>query len=186
MSPLPSYEQALAALNNRDDKTLKDAVFAFTMEDGYYIEQVIEAVRSLLKRPDLSPRQIVGIGHALHGLARLPLCTPGLDIHISLYEKINNDATSYDLYLSSDRFATESGGFIDSGCGTDSMSGPKFEVERGYHNCDGGMSSPEEWSRIFSEMKFAKLEIEDLSDDKLLAWAHPDGSRFWDWIADHD
>jgi hypothetical protein len=183
---IPTYDQAVKAMENGDNDTLENALFAFTIDDGYYIEQVTKAVRGLLKRPGLTPRQIVSIGRALHGLERLPLRTPGLDIQISLVDKINDAASSYHFFISTDRFATESGGYDNFGFGTDSFSGPTFEVEYGFREYDS-ISIPEvSWSNIFSEMTAAELQIEDNSEDSLMDWDHPDGSIFWEWIANHD
>lgn len=184
--PIPTYEQAFEALKEGDDDTLAAALFACELEDGHYIEQVTKAIRGLLRRGDLAPSQIVTIGRALHGLARMPLRTPGLDIHISLLDKFNNEATSYDFFISSDRFATESGGYVDSGHGSDSFSGPTFQVEAGFRDYTGIDIIGERWSDVFSEMTAAELHVQDDSDDSLLDWEHPDGSQFWQWIAEHD
>ncbi len=185
-NPIPTYDQTLAALRNHDGTIMEKAIFPFEIDDGNYVGQVTKAIRSLLDRPDLIPSQIVAIKRTLFGLGRLPLRTPGLDVHLSLVDSINNNSTSYDLYLSSDHFAVTSGGFMDYGFGTDSFSGPTFEVDSvsRVYTCE--MSGVEEWTQIFCEMKFAELRVEDLSDDNLLDWEHPDGSQFWEWIADHD
>src|SRR5215212_4860291 len=122
---IPTYDQAVIALENGN--ILEEAIFALEIDDGYYIEQVTKAVRSLLKRPNLTARQIVTIGRLLHGLGRLPLRTPGLDVHLTLVDEFNGEATSYELFLSSDSFVTESAGYMNAGFGTDSFSGMTFE-----------------------------------------------------------
>jgi hypothetical protein len=182
---IPSYDQAFQAYKNGDDEIVKNSVFAFKIYDAEYIGKVIEAVRKLLSRPDLTPRQIVGIGHALHGLNRLPLRTSGLDVELSLLMQNESGAESYDLYFTVDGFRTDSGGYVDFGPGSDSFSGPSFEVEPEYRGEEGWSFGSLEWPAAFSEMSGAELRVVDLSDDRLLDWEHPDGSIFWEWIADH-
>ncbi len=160
--------------------------FSFEIDDTYYIEQVTKSVQSLLDRPNIMPDQKTSIKRALLGLRRLPLRTAGLDIHIALVDKFNNSATSYDLYLSSDRFATESGGYSNFGFGTDSFSGNTLEVEYGLRDYTGFHIFQESWHTIFHEMTAAELYIYDASADNLLDWGHPDGSIFWKWINNQD
>ncbi len=183
---IPTYNEALEALRNGNDKVLEQALFAFERDDMYYVEQVTEAIRALLRRADVTPEMAISIGHALLGLDRLPLRTPGMDIRISLVVKTNNDATSYDFFISTDRFATESGGYIDSGYGTDSFSGNTFEVENEFRSYDGYQITSERWADIFNEMDLSQIKITDDSDDSILDWEHTDGSEFWGWIANHD
>jgi hypothetical protein len=182
----PTYDQALAALKAGDREVLSRALFAFDIDDAYYVERVREVVRALLTRPDLSPKQIIGIGHALHGLGRLPLCTPGLDVHLSLIDRVENDVTSYELYITSDFLSTQSGSIEGSGFDRNSFSGPTFRVDSGSREYDGFSASTENWPDVFSEMAYAELEVTDLSDGSLLDLEHPDGSEFWEWIANHE
>jgi hypothetical protein len=184
---VPDYDDVKLALNYDDDETVANALFAFNIEDSYYILRVTEAVRKLLERGELTPRQIVSIGRALHGLGRLPLRTPGLDIHISLFYKMGEGYQSYDMYISESRFATESGGYDNfGGLGTDSFSGITFSVGIGYREYDGFLIETENWPDHFTEMLNNSLEIHDGSDDSRLDWNHPDGDVFWEWIENHD
>ena len=183
---IPTYNEALAALENGDDGIVKNAVFAVEYYDGQYVGRVIEAVRALLQRPKLTPKQITSVGRALHGLERMPLRTPGLDVHLALVIQNDDGAASYDLHLSDERFRTESGGYVKFDYGSDSFSGPTFDVGPDYRDEGGWHFGVQEWPDAFSESIHEKLEIEDNSNDSLLDWEHPDGSEFWQWIADHD
>jgi hypothetical protein len=183
---IPTYEFAIEALYNGNKEILEKCLLKFEIDDGNYVEQVTKAVRALLERPDLSPRQIVSIGRALHGLGRLPLRTPGLDIHIALVINNTSGGETYELFFRDDHFITTSGGFVDFGQGSDSFTGTTFSVEKGYRDLEGWHFGAPEWPDMFSQMQGAELKIEDGSEDKLLDWEHPDGSAFWDWIAKHD
>jgi hypothetical protein len=182
---IPTYDQALQALKTGDEDTLAAALFAFEFDDGYYVGRVTEAVRALLHRADLTPQQIVAIGRALHGLGRMPLRTPGLDIHISLANEGESGAMSYDLILNVDRFSTDSGGYVNAGFGSDSVSGIMFAVESSYREYTGWAIAMESWPDIFGEMQTDELSIQDDSDEDLIDWDHPDGWPFWEWIEQH-
>ena len=182
----PAFDQAIEALKKGNNEFLENCLFAFQIDDGYYIEQVKKAIRGLLKRPDLTSRQVVSIGRALHGLERLPLLTPGLDVHIALGIKNESGASTYDLHFNEKEFITTSGGYVDFGQGSDSFSGPTFQVGISYREYDSNYIMAESWPDVFHEMTAAELRIEDDSDDARLDWDHPDGSAFWEWIAEHD
>jgi hypothetical protein len=182
---IPTYDEAFEALKNTDSDILEKALFGFHIDDTYYIEQVEKAIRSVLIRSDLKPKQIIGIGRALHGIGRLPLRTPGLDIQISLSIKGDSGAEEYEFYLDDSRFLTSSGGYMDFGYGSDSFSGPTFEVEPNCRELSNWSFGSLEWPEAFSEMSGAELKVVDLSDDRLLDWEHPNGSIFWEWIAGH-
>ena len=183
---IPTYDQAVEALKNGDHEILEKALFAFDLDDGYYIEQVAKVINSLLERSDLTPEQAAGIKRALYGLGRLPLRTPGLYIEISLVDQFNKSATSYEFYISSDQVITTSGGYSAFEGGTDTFSNITFEVRNGIREYDGFLITVEEWPNMFGEMKAAELTVTDLSDESILDLSHPDGSEFWQWIAKHD
>jgi hypothetical protein len=182
---IPTYDQALQALKTGDEDTLAAALFAFEFDDGYYLGRVTEAVRALLHRTDLTPQQIVAIGRALHGLGRMPLRTPGLDIHISLASEGESGAMSYDLILNVDRFSTDSGGYVNDGFSSDSVSGNMFAVEPGYREYTGWGLATETWPDIVRDMLNDELQIIDDSNEDFIDWDHPDGWPFWDWIEKH-
>ncbi len=183
---IPDYEDAKLAIYYGNDEILEAALFAFQSEDSYYVGRVTQAVQNLLRREEITPRQIVGIGRALLGLGRLPLRTPGLDVQISLSYKIGDGCQGYDLFISADRFATESGGYDNFGFGTDSFSGTTFSVEPGCREYEGFLIETENWPDQFIEMLKNDLKVVDCSIQDLLDWDHPDGEVFWDWINDHD
>ena len=183
---LTLFDRAVVGLKNGYDDIVQDCIFNFQPEDRYYVDRVAKAIRMLLTREDVTPLQIMSIGRALHGLGRFPLRTSGLDIHISLSYKMGQGYQSYDLYISTDRFSTESGGYDNfGGMGTDSFSGPSFSIGTEYREFDGFLIDTESWPEQFIEMLKNTLEIYDDCDDNLLDWEHPNGDIFWEWIIDH-
>jgi hypothetical protein len=184
-NPIPAFSLAIEALSNCDKDTLEIALFPFEIDDGHYFERIKIAVRNLLKRPDIIPRQIVSVGRLLYGIARFPLRTPGLDISLSLVSKFGGEATVYGLFLNEYRFSTKISGYINSGFGTDSFSEVTYEVEGHRRRYEGWNIFTESWPDVFNEMELAELDIQDESQDDLIDWSHPDGSEFWGWIANH-
>lgn len=179
---IPSFEAALQALHAGDDATVARAVFAFRAGDAAYVERVAAAVRILLERAHLEPRQLVAIGHALHGLERLPLRTPGLDIEISLSIQGESGAMTWELLFSDERFCTTSGGYEDSGAGSDAISGETFTVGPRYREYSGWDIDRESWPDSFIEICQQPLAILDCSKDEQMDWEHPSGAEFWEWV----
>jgi hypothetical protein len=179
---IPTYDQALQALSNGGEQIIRQAIFPFKYYDGEYVCQVAEAIRSLLNRSDLTPAQIVSVGRVLHGLHRMPLRTPGLDIQISLSIVNPGGGESYTLHICEDEFSAESSGYIDS----DNLSGFTFSVDTVGRDEHGSNFSVESWPEAFEQLNFADLHIDDDSENNIMDWEHPDGSDFWEWIAKHD
>ncbi len=182
---IPTYAQAVEALERGDDAIVEAATLRFEPCDAEYVFLVDRAIRSLLRRPELEAKQLVSIGRALHGLSRLPLRTAGINIEISLSTKGPGGGGSYDFKLGPDCFDTEAGGYIDSGCGTDGWSGPSFMADSGGRQEEPNGYILQGWPDMFTEASGSDLTIVDLSDDSLMDWEHGDGSPFWEWIESH-
>jgi len=58
--------------------------FTLTDEDYYAIEIAMNVARGLLKLPDITPEQIIGIGYALYALEQLPMVTEGADCEFGI------------------------------------------------------------------------------------------------------
>lgn len=178
------FSETASRMESDDD--ISDVLYQFEFEDVYYIQLVKKAIKALLHREDLTPNQVKSIAKMLLGLERLPLQTPGLDLHIGLSEKNEGEVTSYDVYLQECEFRTESGGYVSGPMGSDSISGPTFEVGQRFRSCDLLDIYDLTWPYHFTELSAnGKLRIEDDSDDTILDWEHPDGSIFWEWIDSH-
>ncbi len=115
----------------------------------------------------------------------MPLRTPGVDLRITLVDKTENSAQEYSFSLTEENFTTDSGGYADFGFGGEAFGGSEFSVERYSRQSDAWSIFDERWPDVFREMETAVVQIEDYSDEPLLDWQHPDGSKFWEWIALH-
>jgi hypothetical protein len=176
------YERTRAALEAGKNQWLENALFAFEIDDREYIERVAKAVRTLLQRPDLTPRQLVSIGRMLFGLSRMPLRTPGLNVRISLVSTPPGWVLAYSVRVSEAAFITESGGSDNFSLGSDAFDGSIFSVDKDSRQYGYGDIRAEHWPDVFFRVKAARLKIEDTSDDHLLDWEAPDGAEFWGWI----
>jgi len=65
------------------------------------------AFRNLLKIPDLSPEDVVGLARAIRCIQRLPRCTPDTDVSISMDYQTNTFSASSIIRLSCDELSAE-------------------------------------------------------------------------------
>jgi hypothetical protein len=175
------YELARNRLENEED--ISNFLLNFEPEDSVLIERVIRAIKAFLTREDLTPAQVNTISKVLFGLYRFPLKTPGLDVELSAYNEGEGGLFGYTLILREEHFELSSGGFERFPGGSDSVSGPTFEVEDHYRT-DLNIYDLT-WADIVLEgaPNFI-LEFMDCSDDKQLDWRHDDGSIFWQWLVE--
>ncbi len=176
------FETAHQKLDSNED--ISEYLLNFLPEDIVLLERVINAVEALLCRDDLSPVQINSISKVLLGLRRIPLMTPGLDIELGLLNEGEGGSYEYTLVIKEDHFELSSGGFQLFQWGSDSISGPTFEVENHYRT-DMNIFDLN-WTDIVLEgVKNFRIRIDDTSDDSQLDWANDDGSIFWDWLGEN-
>ena len=93
--------------------------------DQLAISITIHIAKRLLQHPKITARQIVGLGHALYALERLPAITPGVWVEFSACLRVKADfkETRYiEFRISEEVFEILRGGFIDMGAGGDSYS----------------------------------------------------------------
>ena len=79
---------------------------------NYDLEQLKgleKAFRTFLMIPDLSAKEIVGLGRAILLVQRLPYSTPELDVTVSLDYRSQNFVSSYTVSISPERVEVECG-----------------------------------------------------------------------------
>jgi hypothetical protein len=123
--------------------------FELTDDDSYAIGIAIGAARRLLVQPGITPQQIVGLGHAIYALERLPLATPGARSEFGICYSKGSESFSEKRYInflvSEDTFEISLGGSVyDGAVGGDSFSEPGWLVESsGYRNTECELYSVE-------------------------------------------
>lgn len=146
----------------------KEDEFELEDEDYEAIGLAKKIIRLLLAHPDVTPRQIVGLGRALYAWDRLPQATPGVNSEFGVCYRSGDKNFSQMRYVSflieGSSFVISMGGSVyDSAVGSDTITGPKWEVELGgYSNreFEGEMDDLE--AKI---LKYLRLGAEITVDD---------------------
>lgn len=190
-----------------------DLFHGFVHGDRPFIEEVVSATRQLLRRPDLSPRDIVQIGHCLLGLQRLPAITPGLSCYLCLsrhFSEVGHDIDS-DLHrdalwrlldaglvtdltiqlvisLEEDYFSMSAQGMVSTiMASSDSFSGPYFTVEaEGYRDSDLGFGQAawlHEYRKWCQDPSVA-VTCEGSGDIDSQIWEDSSGTDYWPCLQD--
>ena len=102
--------------------------------DDFAIEIAMKIARRFLQDPKVTPQQIVGLGHALYALERLPAVTSGAFVSYGVtrhWEGHFSDTYYVEFRISAEEFEIQRGGSKDSGIGHDSYSEPGwfFDVQ---------------------------------------------------------
>jgi hypothetical protein len=94
------------------------------------IEEIVKAVRNLLRRDDITAMQMHHLAVLLFGLEHLPVATPGIDVTLSLSYRRGNDMNYHSVDLDDTTFALSTGGSVyDPSVGSDSYSEEVLMVE---------------------------------------------------------
>ncbi len=109
----------------------------FKLEDEAYavIETAKDVARRLVRETKATPLQIIGLGHALYALERLPLVTDWVECEFGIQYESGTDKFSEMHYItvriSRDELEICDGGSAyDSSVGSDSFSNPGCRVEQ--------------------------------------------------------
>ena len=93
--------------------------------DELAISITMDIAKRLLQYPKITARQIVGLGHALYALERLPAITPGVWVEFCVCLRVEVDFKEMryiEFQISEEKFEILRGGSIDLGAGSDSYS----------------------------------------------------------------
>ena len=107
--------------------------FDLSDEDELVIETAKKLARRMLCDPSITPHEIVGLGHALYTLERLPETTPGayvvFGISIRGGDEIYGEMSYITFHVYEDEIALHRGGSVyDRSVGSDSYSLPGWSV----------------------------------------------------------
>ena len=148
--------------------------------DDCAISIAMNAARRLLREPKVIASQIVGIGHALYALQRLPVVTPGINVRfgIVVHHQIESPSpknpedtvTLSDMEyiyfcISENAFEISKGGSADCGAGHDS-----YSLAGWYVGLDGSRKTQCELHCIegaismLLEQENTEISVEDYSD----------------------
>lgn len=124
--------------------------FGFLIEDQQVVERLVDAARSLLQRPGLSPQNIAGLGPVIFALERLPLPTRGFCATLTLRYELNRESDWVSIDISDDRIALDKGFHTyDPAVGGDTHSEIILEVGLGWR--DGNTFQAMEFAEFFAQ-----------------------------------
>lgn len=110
--------------------------FNLSDDDFYAIEIAKNVARNFLRIPDITPRQVIGLGNALYSLERMPNVTPGAFVEFGISYKAGTDDFHEKrfiiFHISENMFQITIGGSVyDKKVGSDSFSEPGWTIEIG-------------------------------------------------------
>tara|TARA_R100000664_G_C2652658_1_gene72568 strand:+ start:69 stop:527 length:459 start_codon:yes stop_codon:yes gene_type:complete len=110
--------------------------FRITEDDKHAIQIANDVAQLFLSNYNLTPKQTVGLGHALYALERMPKVTEGIHCEFGIYYKYGNEdyneSKYYDFGIYEDRFEISIGGSTyDKSVGGDNYSEPGWVIEVG-------------------------------------------------------
>ena len=110
--------------------------FFLTEDDEYAIQIASNVAKKFLRQPFVAPQEIVGLGHALHALKRMPDTTRGVDVEFGVVLRQDFESSGGMRYLYfkiyEDIFEISRGGSEwDKHVGSDSFSEPGWQIEIG-------------------------------------------------------
>ncbi|MBP2641197.1 MAG: hypothetical protein H6Q66_2148 [Firmicutes bacterium] len=149
----------------------KEDEFDLEEEDFGAIQVAQDVIQLLLSSRCLTARQVVGLGHALYALERLPTITLGVHCEFSIsYRDGTEDfweMRCVSFTISEEEFEISTGGAVyDKNVGNDSISGPCWRIEvGGYADRDLGAEvySLEDSIREYLNLG-AQIDVNDKSD----------------------
>lgn len=158
--------------NDTEGLENKDEILSFLMEHSEIVERLVSSVRSMLERPELSPRQISQLGVFLFGLERLPYPTPGISMSLSLDFNLKHERVWLCINLDDDRFSLESGfSNYDPRVGSEQEIRMALEVGQGW--CEGDTFDAMLLAETFTERatdSSRTIFITDNKDDPFNNW----------------
>ncbi len=163
-----------------DEATFPDDLFPFYREEKELVAGCERFVRLLLKRDDVTPRQVIELGSLLAGLERLPRPTENLCVSASLSFEQSGSKMYQTLELSASEFRIDNAGWVSGPAGGDSVSNTVFEIEVGWRDEDCSPLEAYDWiasvCRSAPDASFAVV-VEDTSDAPVQwQWGEEDSS----------
>ena len=136
-------------------------------EEDYYALKITKTIlHKLLKRFDLSPLKIIGIGNFLYALERLPLKTEGVNSYVELSytagNEIFHESKTFGFRIEEEIFEIEVSGYVhDEFVGGDGIRYPGWYIE-----ADGGRDTEADLVVLEEELsEFLNMGINVSVDD---------------------
>jgi len=149
-----------------DEDPVKDC-YAFYIEDSYPVSQLVDAIRDIMERPELSTETLEQLRVFLFAMERLPLVTPGVRMSLGLRLDQGDESDWFEIRMEDDTLTLGRGSWIDGDADTETV----FEVGPGYRDGDAFQASNFAQSFLScAEDVCREVVIDDSSDEPFDGW----------------
>lgn len=161
---------------DEDEDDYDPNCYAFNCEDSYPIGQLIDAIRDLMERPQLSVETTGDLKVFLFAMERLPLVTPGVRMSLGLRLDRCGESDWIEIRMEDGEFSLSRGTWIDGDADTETV----FEISSDYRDGDAFIAS--QFAEFFAECArdvCREVIIEDTTDESFTGWdLKPDKTRW--------
>lgn len=150
-----------------DDEDSAEDCYGFHTEDSYPVGQLIDAIRDLMERPELSAETLEQLRVFLFAMERLPLVTPGVRMSLGLRLDQGGESDWIEIRMEDEVFTLGRGSWIDGDADTEAV----FEVGTDYRDGDAFAASAfaESFLRCAEDV-CREVVIDDTSDLPFTGW----------------
>jgi hypothetical protein len=154
----------------------RDDCYAFHAEDSYPVGQLVDAVRDVMERPELSAEAVAKLSVFLFAMERFPLMTPGVRMSLALRLDQGGESDWIEIRMEDGIFTLGRGSWIDGDADTETV----FEVEADYRDGDAfGASNFAQTFQSCAEDACREVVIEDTSDGPFDGWDLAKDKKRW-------
>jgi len=156
--------------NLQDNQRNSTRKFKLTEDDEYAIEIAINVARDFLRFPSITSQEVIGLGHALYALERLPKVTPGVYCQFGIFYRAGDKEFSESKYItftiSDYSFEISIGGSVyEKEVGSDRYTEPGWLIDldgEGYRNPGCALFTIEDQVREYINLG-AQITVDDQS-----------------------
>jgi len=159
-----------------DEEGIDKDCYAFYTEDSYPVGQLVDAIRDIMERPELSTETLEQLRVFLFAMERLPLVTPDVRMSLGLRLDQGGESDWFEIRMEDDTLTLGRGSWVDGDADTETV----FEVGPGYRDGDAFQASNFAQSFLScAEDICREVVIDDSSDEPFDAWnLEKDNSRW--------
>jgi hypothetical protein len=159
-----------------EDDAPDDGCYGFYSEDSYPVGQLIDAIRNVMDRPELSPETLEQLRVFLFAMERLPLVTPGVRMGVALRLDQGGESDWREIRMEDGEFTLGCGTWTDGDADTETV----FEVGPGYRDGDAFQASNFALSFLScAEDVCREVVIDDSSDEPFNGWDLEKDKSLW-------
>jgi hypothetical protein len=156
-------------------------------EEQALVEGLMHALRSLLKRPEMTAQQVYYTSLMLRALERMPFVTQGIGMTLSLINRSPSGNTGYqDLTIDDESIRFTTWEYLyNPDIGGDSQDLDNYEIGVGWRHVSADLTELEDWVAWLqrrAENPDIEVSFEDFADSAIDWYDETDGSALWDTL----